>query len=235
MLRLYHTLGVRYVTLTHSCHNAYADSCSPSEPLHGGLSAAGVAMVREMNRLGMAVDLSHVSAATMRHTLNVTRAPVLFSHSSAHAVCPHPRNVPDDVLRLVAKNGGVVQVTFVPDFVNCDDPSEASLADVADHVQHIGALVGYDHVGLGGDFDGMPKGPRGLEDVSKYPDLIRELLRRGVSVADMRKVVGGNVLRVLRGVEETAARMRDVRPLQDEVRGFAQDAFLREAFKEAVG
>jgi membrane dipeptidase len=217
ILRLYHTLGVRYITLTHSCHNIYADSCGPDQPLHNGLSVAGVAMVQEMNRIGMMVDLSHVSPATMRNALNVTRAPVIFSHSSAYSLCNHPRNVPDDILKLVKKNGGVVQVTFVPEFIKCDIPSEATLSDVADHIEHIGKLIGYEHVGLGSDFDGIPYGPKGLEDVSKYPDLIKELLDRGVSVKELQGVVGGNLLRVMKQVEKVSTSMIDVEPLQDEV------------------
>ncbi|MCJ1330996.1 hypothetical protein MMC10_007683 [Thelotrema lepadinum] len=233
ILRLYYALGVRYVTLTHSCHNIYADSCSPEKPLHSGLSVAGVAMVQEMNRIGMLVDLSHVSVDTMKQALSVTRAPVIFSHSSAYAVCDHERNVPDEVLQLVKENNGVVQVTFVPDFTNCANPAEASLSDVADHVQHIGDLIGYDHVGFGADFDGIPSGPTGLEDVSKYPDLVRELHSRGVSVHDLRKVVGANVLRVLRDAEKVAKSMSDVEPLQDEVEDMWSDWLVVEALAAA--
>lgn len=216
IMRMYYSLGVRYITLTHSCHNIYADSCS-EPPIHGGLSVAGVAMVQEMNRIGMMVDLSHVSADSMRSALNVTRAPVIFSHSSAYAVCDHPRNVPDDVLLLVKKNGGVIQVNFAPEFVNCNNPEEASLEDVADHIEYIGKLIGYEHLGLGADFDGIPYAPKGLEDVSKYPDLIRELLNRGVSVKELQGMVGRNILRVMSEVEQVAYSMTDVEPLQDDV------------------
>ncbi|OJD14964.1 hypothetical protein AJ78_04747 [Emergomyces pasteurianus Ep9510] len=216
ILRMYHQLGVRYVTLTHSCHNKYADSATPERPLHNGLSPAGEAMVREMNRLGMIVDLAHVSSNTMRDALRVSSAPVIFSHSSIYARCAHPRNVPDDVLLELKRNGGVVMITFFPEYTRCHDKGKASLSDVADHVQYAGDLIGYDHIGLGADFDGMLNTVEGLEDVSKYPDLISELLRRGVSEKKLEGVVGANVLRVLKEVEIEAERLRDVHPLQDQ-------------------
>ncbi|PGG96583.1 hypothetical protein AJ79_09532 [Helicocarpus griseus UAMH5409] len=222
ILRMYHRLGVRYVTLTHSCHNKYADSASPAHRLHHGLSPAGEAMVREMNRLGMMVDLAHVSNDTMRDALRVSSAPVIFSHSSSYAMCAHPRNVPDDVLLQLKKNGGVIMITFFPEYTRCDDYTKASLQDVADHIQHVGELIGYDHVGLGSDFDGMMNTVRGLEDVSKYPDLLEELLRRGVSEKELEGVVGANVLRVLKEVEVEAERLRDVHPLQDKVKELLQ-------------
>lgn len=228
VLRTYHALGVRYASLTHTCHNIYADSSeAASGPLHGGLSVAGRAIVREMNRLGMIVDLSHASADTARDVLrHVARAPVLFSHSAAGALCPHPRNVPDDVLDLLKVNGGVVMVSFYPPHVHCGEPgdsaaaggAEASLADVADHVMYVGERIGFRHVGIGSDFDGMAKGPLGLEDVSKYRDLVAELLRRGVGRADMEGVVGANVLRVLADVESVARELRDELPLEDDVK-----------------
>ncbi|KKK17037.1 hypothetical protein P175DRAFT_0528898 [Aspergillus ochraceoroseus IBT 24754] len=219
ILRLYHSLGVRYTTLTHVCHNEYADSATPSTPRHNGLSTAGRQLIHEMNRLGMAVDLAHVSAKTMHDALDTSKAPVMFSHSSVYALCPHPRNVPDDVLLRLRDNGGVIMITFFPEYTRCDDPSAASLADVADHIQHVGELIGYEYVGLGSDFDGMFTPIRGLEDVSKYPDLIAELLRRGVSVQQAAGVAGGNVLRVMGEIERVAREMNQdgVNPLEDDV------------------
>lgn len=220
ILRLYHKLGVRYVTLTHTCHNKYADSEEPAVPLHHGLSLAGEELIREMNRLGMIVDLSHTSEATMWAALNVSTAPVIFSHSNAFAVCNHTRNVPDDILFRLRDNGGVVMATFYPEFARCDDPSKASLSDVADHILYIGQLIGYKHVGIGSDFDGMQRGPTGLEDVSGYPALIEHLRQRGVADEDLVGVVGGNVLRVLEAAEQEAQRQLGVKPLEDDVKPF---------------
>lgn len=219
ILRIYHALGVRYTTLTHTCHNIYADSEEPAAPLHGGLSDAGRALVREMNRLGMIVDLSHTSFQTQRDALAVAAAPMLFSHSNALGRCNHTRNVPDDILQSVKRNGGVVMVTFYPAFLE-EDTTTASLESVADHIQYIGRMIGYQHVGIGSDFDGMPAGPEGLEDVSKYPGLINELLRREVTQDDLLGVMGLNVIRVLEQVESVAEVMRDVRPLEDDVKPF---------------
>ncbi|KAL4907581.1 hypothetical protein BDW74DRAFT_189854 [Aspergillus multicolor] len=218
-LRLYHSLGARYVTLTHMCHNEYADSATPAKPRHNGLSTRGRDMILEMNRLGMAVDISHVSAKTMHDALDTSKAPVIFSHSSVYALCPHERNVPDDVLLRLADNGGVIMITFLDEYTRCDDPTSATLSDVADHIQYVGNLIGYEYVGLGSDFDGMERTIKGLEDVSKYPDLIRELLRRGVSVEQAAGVIGGNVLRVMGEIERIAEEMREegVTPLEDEV------------------
>jgi membrane dipeptidase len=220
ILRLYYQLGVRYVTLTHTCHNKYADSEEPAAPLHHGLSPAGEELVREMNRVGMMVDLSHTSEDTMRAALNVSSAPLIFSHSNAFAICNHTRNVPDDVLFQLRDNGGVVMATFYPEFVRCDDPHKASLSDVADHIVYIGQLIGYEHVGIGSDFDGMQEGPTGLEDVSRYPALIEELRQRGVADCDLTGIVGGNVLRVLEATEREAQRQRDIKPLEDDVKPF---------------
>lgn len=204
--------------LTHTCHNQYADSSEAEGHPSEGLSAAGARMVAEMNRMGMVVDLSHASADAARGALRVSRAPVLFSHSAAAALCQHPRNVPDDVLRGLAANGGVVMVSFYPAHLRCQGDRNAQLDDVADHVQYIGELIGYRHVGFGSDFDGMAKGPDGLEDVSRYPELVAELLRRGVGRAEMEGVVGGNVLRVLAQVERLAVEMSGERELEDDVK-----------------
>ncbi|KAI0167232.1 membrane dipeptidase [Pestalotiopsis sp. NC0098] len=229
-LRLFHSLGARYVTLTHNCGNIFADSAlvenpfRKAEPYWGGLSPKGKKLVHEMNRIGMIVDLAHVSADTMRDVLGGSdwegsKAPVMYSHSSAFAICPHPRNVPDDILQLVKKTNSVVMVNFAPDFTSCKDvgndngvpeviPENATLSKIADHITYIGDLVGYDHVGVGSDFDGIPSVPKGLEDVSKYPELFGELLRRGVSDVDAAKVAGGNILRVWKDVELTAAKLQ---------------------------
>jgi membrane dipeptidase len=201
-LRMFFALGVRYLTLTHSTNVPWADSATDS-PRLGGLSPFGEEVVREMNRLGMLVDLSHTSPATMAHAIRVSDAPVIFSHTSARAIFDHPRNVPDDVLRLLPENGGVVMVTFVPEFLARD--GRATLAHVADHLDHVRAVAGADHTGIGSDFDGIPAAPEGLEDVSRFPALTAELLRRGWSDEDVRKAMGGNVLRVMRRAEAVAA------------------------------
>lgn len=219
VLRMYHALGVRYASMTHTCHNAYADSEEPDEPEHSGISDAGRDMVWEMNRLGMMVDLSHSSFLTQRDVLRVSRAPVIFSHSNAYARCNHTRNVPDDILLGLEANGGVVMVTFYPAFLE-EDPGKASLSSVADHIQYIGETIGYRHVGIGSDFDGMAAGPEGLKDVSKYPDLLRELVHRGISREDILGVMGLNVMRVLEEVEKVAASMHHVKPLEDDVPDF---------------
>ncbi|KAI0903132.1 renal dipeptidase family [Ustulina deusta] len=220
ILRMYYALGVRYATLTHNCHNAYADS-GDMPARHGGLSASGRAMVREMNRLGMVVDLSHTSHSTQRDTLQISAAPVIFSHSNAYTLCPHNRNVPDSILCGLQENGGVIMVTFYPTFLELNS-SAASLMSVANHIQYIGETIGYRHVGVGSDFDGMEAGPEGLEDVSRYPDLIRELLSRGIPVFDVMGVMGLNIIRVLEDVERVAQSMRRVQPLEDRVKEFFQ-------------
>jgi membrane dipeptidase len=245
-LRAYYDLGARYMTLTHNVTLDWADAALDSAR-HDGLTDFGREVVREMNRLGMLVDLSHVSPATMSDALDVAEAPVIFSHSSARALTEHPRNVPDSILRRLPKNGGVVMVTFVPAFVSNEvakweeqsedeheritqetaDTAEvrrrmdqwtaahprpnATLAQVADHIDHIRKVAGPDHVGIGSDFDGISYTPVGLEDVSTFPQLFAELVRRGWSDDDLRKLAGRNLLRVLRDTERTAARLRSQR------------------------
>lgn len=232
VLRQFHALGVRYATLTHNCGNRFADAAlhehplRVAEPVWGGVSAEGRRLVREMNRLGMIVDLAHTSVGTMRDVLGAgggwegSVAPVVFSHSSAYALCPHPRNVPDDVLDLVGRKGGLVMVNFNPEFISCVEapergdglpefyPQNSTLQQVARHVLYIGERIGFDYVGLGSDFDGIADVPEGLEDVSKFPDLVAELLRQGVSDRDAAKVVGGNILRVWGEVEDVAREMQ---------------------------
>lgn len=223
-LRAYYDLGVRYMTLTHSANIDWADSCC-EDPELGGLSEFGEEVVREMNRLGMLVDISHVSPATMNHVLDVTAAPVIFSHSSAYALTDHPRNVPDDVLRRMADNGGVVMVTFVTVFVNQElkdwqetpeeeregPMPETTLADVADHIEHVRDVAGVDHVGIGSDFDGATT-PTGLEDVSTFPALLAELSRRGWTEEELRKLAGENLLRAWHEAESVSRRLREQRP-----------------------
>jgi membrane dipeptidase len=208
-LRMFHALGARYMTLTHSTNIAWADSGTDT-PALGGLSSFGEEVVREMNRLGMLVDLSHTSPGTMEDAIRVSEAPVIFSHSDVRALNDHGRNVPDAVLRSLPTNGGIVMVTFVPGFLRAD--GKATLSDVANHLDHVRKVAGADHVGIGSDFDGIPTVPAGLEDVSKYPALTAELLRRGWPETDVRKALGLNVLRVMRRAEDVAARLQKERP-----------------------
>jgi membrane dipeptidase len=250
-LRQLYQAGARYMTLTHSKNTDWADSATDA-PQHGGLTRFGEEVVREMNRLGMLVDLSHVSPEAMKKALAVSAAPVIFSHSSARALSDHPRDVPDEVLRLLPKNGGVVMVSFVPSFTAEEvrlwsaehdaaqarykalypgDPERAkreladwdkahpapraTLAQVADHIEHVRRLAGVDHVGLGSDFDGITSTPSGLEGVSQYPVLLAELLRRGWTDEEIGKLAGGNVLRVFAEAERVAARLKSERPASD--------------------
>jgi membrane dipeptidase len=246
-LRMFYRLGARYMTLTHSRNVPWADSAT-DRPRAGGLTDFGEDVVREMNWLGMLVDLSHVSPQTMADAIRVSEAPVIFSHSSARAVTDVPRNVPDEILRKLPANDGVVMVTFVPGFLSDavaawereqtaererlrkrfgnDEQAaaaalaawreqhpapRATLADAADHIDHMRRVAGIDHVGIGGDFDGISTVPRGLEDVSTYPALTAELLRRGYSDDDIRKINGLNILRVMREAERVAARLQGER------------------------
>jgi membrane dipeptidase len=250
-LRAFYDLGARYMTLTHNVTLDWADAAT-GEQKHGGLTEFGREVVREMNRLGMLVDLSHVSPAVMSDALDVTAAPIIFSHSSARALTDVARNVPDSILARMPQNGGVVMITFVPAFVNAaaarwgyqtrpqleaelqrrlegvsgeadrrritdafwaEHPRpKAQLSDVADHVDHVRRVAGVDHVGIGGDFDGIDDVVVGLEDTSTYPVLFAELLRRGWTEADLAKLSNGNVLRVMRRAEEVAARLQRERP-----------------------
>lgn len=220
VLRDMYRLGARYMTLTHNVNLPWADSAAEAPVVHG-LTTHGEDIVREMNRLGMLVDLSHVSPEVMQAALNVTTAPVMFSHSNAKAVSNVSRNVPDEILRQLPKNGGIVMVTFVPSFssqavadYNKQDAEykkthpapRATVADVANHIDHIKKIAGIDHIGLGGDFDGIEDVVQGLEDTSTYPHLIVELLKRGYTDAEIRKITQENILRVLRGAEAAAKR-----------------------------
>jgi membrane dipeptidase len=249
VLRQMYVLGARYMTLTHSLNNDWADSATDT-PKHHGLTPFGREVVREMNRLGMVVDLSHVSEETMRAALETSEAPVMFSHSSARALDDHPRNVSDDVLKLVARNGGVIMVNFYPPYISearnqweadyaaararfssppfsglyigqperakaaLDDwmklhpAPEATISQVADHIDHIRRIAGMEHVGIGSDFDGVPATPKGLEGVDKYPDLFAELLNRGWSDAQLAQLAGENILRVLAQADAVGTRLR---------------------------
>lgn len=244
MLRDYYALGVRYMTLTHGKNTDWADSATDN-PAHHGLTAFGRAVVHEMNRLGMLVDLSHVSPDTMKAALETTQAPVIFSHSSARALDDHPRDVPDDVLRLVRQNHGVVMVNFYPAFVSqavatwnaeragasakfdalyvgqpdrakaamdkwekAHPQPKATIAQVADHVDHIRKIAGVESVGIGSDFDGIESTPVGLESADKYPALFEELARRGWTDDELAALAGRNVLRAMREAEQVAKRLQ---------------------------
>lgn len=252
-LRAFYTLGARYMTLTHNTTLDWADAATDN-PKHDGLTPFGERVVKEMNRLGMLVDISHVSPATMADALRVSQAPVIASHSSAYAICPSPRNVPDDILKAVKQNGGVVMVNFYSGFIvpesgrkmraimqemraKYPDRKErmkalekwyeteggklarGSYKDVANHIDHIVKVAGIDHVGIGSDFDGITMSPVGLEDVSCYPRLTDELLRRGYSESDVHKILGANVLRAFREAGNVARKLRaSTQPEVDEIK-----------------
>ena len=245
VLRQTYAQGARYMTLTHTKNTPWADSAN-DEPKHHGLTDRGIEIVQEMNRLGMMVDLSHVSVETMQAALKASKAPVIFSHSCARALCDNPRNVPDEILRQMPKNGGIVMITFFPAYLTergdahslelhaeekrlekiyPDDQEKrraemkkwdaahpldhgANINDVADHIDHVRKVAGIDYVGVGGDYEGFDGPPDGLEDVSCYPALFAELLRRGYSAEDIKKVAGLNILRVMRRVEVVAAKLQ---------------------------
>ena len=248
LLRQFHAAGVRYMTLTHSKTTTWADSATDA-PKWGGLSPFGETVVREMNRLGMMVDLSHVSEETMLDAMRVSDAPVIFSHSSARGVTGHARNVPDSVLRLLPQDGGIVMITFVPGFINEDVRSwnsaraaedarlkslnpgapaavtaglaawdaanpqpQATIADIVAHIQHVRDVAGIDHVGIGGDFDGIETTPVGVNGVDAYPAVLAALMAAGWTEGDIRKLAGENMLRVMRAVEAVAASKKDERP-----------------------
>ena len=262
-LRMFHRLGARYMTLTHNVDLPWVDSNAGKSPL-GGLSTFGEQVVKEMNWLGMLVDLSHTSPETMKDAIAVSEAPIIFSHSCARAITDHARNVPDDVLAMLPKNGGIVMVTFVPGFVSskvgawnqrqtaeenrlkaltpndaaaiktgldawtkANPAPRATIADVADHIDHIRKIAGIDHVGLGGDFDGITSVVQGLEDVSTYPALTAELLRRGYKDDEIKKILGLNTLRVMRAAEKAAATLQKERGPSPAILANADDRSVR--------
>ncbi|XP_070575856.1 dipeptidase 1-like [Ptychodera flava] len=222
VLRMLYDLGVRYMTITHSCNTPWADNWTVDRdrnPEFNGLSAWGETLIKEMNRLGMLIDLSHVSADTMRDSLEVTTAPVIYSHSSAYELCNHYRNVPDDVLKLVKDNGGVVMVNFYDKYVCCYPKNDTTcdLKVVADHIEYIRDVCGIDCVGIGSDYDGVTTLPEGLEDVTTYPALIAELIERSWSDEDIKKLLGLNLIRAFEEAEKVRDSMKDTMPYDDPI------------------
>jgi membrane dipeptidase len=250
VLRQLYALGARYMTLTHNSNTPWADAATDT-PVHGGLSGFGMDVVREMNRIGMLVDLSHVSEATMLDTLDVAKVPVIFSHSGARAINGHPRNVPDSVLARLAENGGIVMVVALPGFLNeerrqwfakrsaeearlkalfqgqpetvtatmaawdtANPEPPTTIKHMADHIDHVRKIAGVESIGIGGDFDGMPSGPVGFEDVRGYPLLFAELARRGYSQVELELIASRNAMRVLRAAEAYAASVADISPIE---------------------
>ncbi|KAI0381315.1 membrane dipeptidase-domain-containing protein [Hypomontagnella monticulosa] len=232
-IRQMYNLGARYITLTHNCDNAFGTSASTvaAGGPDGGLSKLGYEAIKEMNRLGMMVDLSHVSHQTMRDVLSVARAPVIFSHSGAYSVTPHLRNVPDDVLRTVKRNGGIVMAVFVNRFLKMRDPDQATIHDVVDHIMHIAEVCGWDCVGVGSDFSGTPYVPIGLEDVSKFPDLVQLLMERGATDEQVRLFAGENILRVWSNIEKRAREIQATgeKPVEEEYEGRVWHKGLKDA------
>ncbi|XP_029951230.1 dipeptidase 1-like [Salarias fasciatus] len=218
-LRIMYDLGVRYLSLTHSCNTPWADNwlvdtgSEPSE--HAGLSPFGKRVIVEMNRLGMMIDLSHTTVNVVNQVLDISEAPVIFSHSSAYSLCPHKRNVPDEVLKKVKLNRGIVMVNFYNDYVTCSE--KATLSDVADHFDHIRNVAGADIIGFGGNYDGITRVPEGLEDVSKVPDLVAELVRRGWSDKEVKMALGENLIRVMRAVEWVRDSMASAAPDEEPI------------------
>lgn len=225
-LRMFYDLGVRYMTVTHSCNTPWADNwladtadynVTKEGPKHGGLTPFGEKVILEMNRLGMLVDLSHVAKDTMIDALRVSRAPVIYSHTSVFKICAHFRNVQDDVLQLTKTNEGVVMVNFYDKYINCppDNKTLPALSQVADHIDYIKNLIGVDYVAIGADYDGVPSLPVGLEDVSTYPELFAELIRRGWHEEDLQKLAGRNLVRAFLQAEKVRDEMSYMDPYED--------------------
>jgi len=238
-LRMFYELGVRYMTITHSCNTPWADNWLVESGDHpsiaNGLTEFGKNVIREMNRMGMLVDLSHVSFKTMTDTLDEAQAPVIYSHSSAYALCNSTRNVPDDILKRVKDNGGVVMVNFYTSYISCNQ-SYATLDQVADHIEYIRDTSSIDNVGIGADYDGVSYLPEGLEDVSTFPDLFAELVRRGWSDEDLKKLAGENLLRVLEKAEEFRDSQADAEPIDDWIEeSDVKDYPCRSNFTQATG